>query len=98
MLELPEETRESTEAMRRVVGDQIKALSELREIIARHGKTLDISSPALGERQAMRQIEAPAMAVGGGEAMVSWSEGSSDAVPATPGARGGNRRLAGPRR
>ena len=49
VLELPEEARESADAMRRVVGDQIKALSELSEIINRHGKTLDISSPQLGE-------------------------------------------------
>jgi hypothetical protein len=49
VLELPEETRESTDAMRRVVSDQIRALSELSEIITRHGKTLDLSSPALGE-------------------------------------------------
>ena len=88
VLELPEETRESTEAMRRVIGDQIQALSELSEIIARHGKTLDISSPALGERQAVRQIEAPAMAVGGGDAMVSWSEGAS--TPSGEARRSGN--------
>ena len=82
VLELPEEARESTESMRRVIGDQIQALSELSEIIARHGKTLDISSPALGERQITRQIEAPAaaMAVGGGEALVQWSEGTAAAV------------------
>ena len=44
VLDLPEEARESTAAMRRVVGDQIEALSELSEIISRHGKTLDIST------------------------------------------------------
>src|SRR6185295_6270269 len=49
ILELPEETRESADAMRRVVSDQIRALSELSEIITRHGKTLDLSSPSLGE-------------------------------------------------
>src|SRR5690606_14637366 len=49
VLELPEETRQSAEAMRRVVADQITALNELSEIISRHGKTLDLSSPALGE-------------------------------------------------
>src|SRR4029079_5200561 len=49
ILELPEETRESADAMRRVVSDQIRALGELSEIITRHGKTLDLSSPALGE-------------------------------------------------
>jgi hypothetical protein len=40
--------------MRRVVGDQIKALSELSEIINRHGKSFDLSSPALGEPRAAR--------------------------------------------
>ena len=49
VLELPEEAREGAETMRRVVGDQIKALSDLSEIITRHGKQLDLSSPALGE-------------------------------------------------
>jgi hypothetical protein len=49
VLELPEEAREGAEAMRRVVGDQIKALTELSDIINRHGKNLDVSSPMLGE-------------------------------------------------
>jgi ABC-type transporter Mla subunit MlaD len=49
VLELPEEAREGAEAMRRVVGDQIKALTELSEIINRHGKNFDLSSPTLGE-------------------------------------------------
>jgi hypothetical protein len=38
--------------MRRVVGDQLKALSELSEIIGRHGKSFDVSTPALGEVRA----------------------------------------------
>jgi len=96
VLEMPEEARESTESMRRVIGDQIQALSELSEIIARHGKTLDISSPTLGERNISRQIEAPAaaMAVGGGEALVQWSEGpasgSGEAGRAPEARRPGN--------
>jgi hypothetical protein len=60
VLELPEEARESAEAMRRVVGDQIKALTELSEIINRHGKNLDLSSPALGEPRI--RLEATAVA------------------------------------
>jgi hypothetical protein len=52
VLELPEEAREGAEAMRRVVSEQIRALSELSEIINRHGKTLDLSSPSLGEPRA----------------------------------------------
>ena len=89
VLELPEEARESSESMRRVIGDQIQALSELSEIIARHGKTLDISSPALGERQVSRQIEAPVMATAvGGEAAAAWSDG---AAASRAGVGGGTR-------
>jgi hypothetical protein len=61
VLELPEEAREGAEAMRRVVGDQIKALTELSEIINRHGKNFDLSSPALGEPRI--RLEATAVAV-----------------------------------
>ncbi len=63
VLDLPEEARESAEAMRRVVGDQIKALSELSEIINRHGKTLDLSSPQLGEPRLAARPEATAVAL-----------------------------------
>ena len=45
VLELPAETRESADAMRRVVTDQLKALSELSEIVGKHGKSLDVSVP-----------------------------------------------------
>jgi hypothetical protein len=38
VFELPTETKESANAMRRVVADQIKALSELNDIVARHGR------------------------------------------------------------
>jgi hypothetical protein len=61
VLELPEEAREGAEAMRRVVGDQIRALTELSEIINRHGKNLDLSSPALGEPRI--RLEGTAIAV-----------------------------------
>ena len=47
--------------MRRVVGDQIKALSDLSEIITRHGKTLDLSSPALGEPRMRMDVPMHAM-------------------------------------
>ena len=81
VLDLPEEARESTEAMRRVVGDQIKALTELSEIISRHGKTIDISSPALGEprlQPAMRQVEAPQVAI------AAAAGGQSAPIPEIP--------------
>src|SRR5690606_25492051 len=61
VLELPEEAREGAEAMRRVVGDQLKALSELSEIIGRHGKWFDVSTPSLGEVRA----------AGGGETLIT---------------------------
>src|SRR5690606_14381105 len=44
VLELPTETRESADAMRRVVTDQLKALSELSDIVGKHGKSLDVSA------------------------------------------------------
>jgi hypothetical protein len=83
-MELPEEARESSESMRRVIGDQIQALTELAEIISRHGKALDVSSPSLGERPVARQVEtaAPAIAVGG-EAYSSWGDTARTARPAT---------------
>ena len=43
VFELPKETSEAAEAMRRVVGDQIKALKELAAVVAPHG--FDLSEP-----------------------------------------------------
>lgn len=45
VLELPHETRESAEAMRRVVSDQLKALAELNEIVTRHAREMDVVEP-----------------------------------------------------
>jgi hypothetical protein len=45
VLELPDETRESAESMRKVVADQIAALRELSEIVARSGKNVEPPSP-----------------------------------------------------
>ncbi len=42
---LPQETAEQTAAMRRVVADQIKALNELTDIVARSGHSYDLSDP-----------------------------------------------------
>jgi hypothetical protein len=85
VLELPEEAREGAEAMRRVVGDQIKALSELSEIINRHGKNLDLSSPALGEPRI--RIEATAVnadSSAGGPAATEAAAVSSRRAAAEP--------------
>ena len=78
VMELPEEARESSESMRRVIGDQIQALTELSDIISRHGKALDVSSPALGERPIARQMveSAPAVAVGA-ESYSAWNDASA---------------------
>ncbi|MEQ9688405.1 MAG: hypothetical protein RLO48_01625, partial [Bauldia litoralis] len=89
VLEMPEETRESAEAMRRVVGDQIKALSELSDIIARHGKTLDVYSPSLGEARAtpIHQIEMPAAAVAATAGGAPARSAPPPAAPPAPQAR-----------
>ncbi|HEY5226097.1 MAG TPA: hypothetical protein VIJ06_04820, partial [Methylovirgula sp.] len=42
---LPQETAEQAAVMRRVVADQIKALNELTDVVARSGRAYDISDP-----------------------------------------------------
>ena len=49
-MQLPEETKESTGAMRKAVSEQIKALKELSDIVAKSGRTFDVA-PARAERQ-----------------------------------------------
>lgn len=44
-MSLPQETAEQAAAMRRVVADQIKALNELTDVVARSGRAYDISEP-----------------------------------------------------
>jgi hypothetical protein len=61
VLELPQETAESTAQMRRVIVDQIEALAELNRIVARHGRALDAVEPV------RRDVE-PLYAAGGGRA------------------------------
>ena len=61
ILELPQETAESTAQMRRVIVDQIEALAELNRIVARHGRSLDAAEPARREAE-------PLFAAGGGRA------------------------------
>ncbi|MGO9684627.1 MAG: apolipoprotein acyltransferase, partial [Beijerinckiaceae bacterium] len=45
-ISLPQEAAEQAAAMRRVVADQIKALNELTEVVARSGRSYDLSEPA----------------------------------------------------
>ncbi len=44
ILELPGETEASAATMRRAVAEQIKALAELNEIVARQGQALDVAA------------------------------------------------------
>ncbi len=60
MFELPEETRSSTEAMRRAVSDQIRALRELSDIVSQSGRAFDVAdrsrpAPARPQREAAPQ-------------------------------------------
>ena len=45
VLELPQETSETAEAMRRVVSDQIRALKELAELVTDSGAAYDVAEP-----------------------------------------------------
>ena len=45
ILELPQDTAESTAQMRRVIVEQMDALAELNRIVARHGRSLDTVEP-----------------------------------------------------
>jgi hypothetical protein len=46
VLELPQETSEAANAMRRVVSDQIKALKELAAVVSASGASFDVAEPA----------------------------------------------------
>ena len=56
--ELPRETAEQAQNMRRVMADQIQALSELTEIVARSGRSLDLSLPQAAPAYETRPIPA----------------------------------------
>ena len=45
VLDLPKETTETAEAMRRVVSDQIRALKELASLVSESGATYDVAEP-----------------------------------------------------
>jgi len=45
VVEMPQEAKESTSAIRRAVSEQINALKELSEIVAKSGRTVDVSEP-----------------------------------------------------
>ena len=64
VLELPDETRESAEAMRQVVADQISALRDLSEIVARSGKAVEM--PVTQRLAAGNERTAASTSSGGG--------------------------------
>src|SRR5690606_20995362 len=57
VFDLPEETKESTSAMRRAVTEQINALKELSEIVARTGRLHDVADPSA---RSLPRLAAPA--------------------------------------
>ncbi len=63
-LELPQETAQQAAAMRRVVAEQIKALNDLTDIVARSGRVYDlaepVAAPAVARAEPPRQIATPA--------------------------------------
>jgi hypothetical protein len=54
ILDLPEETRNNADAMRRVVADQISALNALADVVKRQTGTLDISGPGVSLTRSYR--------------------------------------------
>jgi hypothetical protein len=74
ILELPQETAESTAQMRRVIVDQIEALAELNRIVARHGRSLDAVEP-------LRRDVEPIYAAGGGRAQARQVRQDSGPAP-----------------
>ena len=87
VLELPQETAESTAQMRRVIVDQIEALAELNRIVARHGRALDAAEP-------MRREAEPAYATAAAAARCGRS-GRTSPPPPQPRGRARHHRRAG---
>ena len=83
VLELPQETAESTAQMRRVIVDQIEALAELNRIVARHGRSLDAVEPA----RRGRDEAAPLAIVGGRSEPAPRSEPPPRPEPRSAAAR-----------
>jgi hypothetical protein len=59
VLDLPQETSETTEAMRRVVSDQIRALKELAALVSDSGATYDVVEPSATTAVADARFEKP---------------------------------------
>jgi hypothetical protein len=59
-LELPREASEQTSAMRRVISEQIKALNELTDIVAKSGRAYDVVEPRRQESGRQESTREPA--------------------------------------
>ena len=55
VIEMPQEAKELTTAIRRAVGEQIKALKELSDIVAKSGRTIDVSDKPQPQPQPQAQ-------------------------------------------
>ena len=47
IIDMPDEARANADAMRKVVADQITALSALADVVRRHGDRVDLSGPGI---------------------------------------------------
>jgi hypothetical protein len=59
VLDLPQETSETADAMRRVVSDQIRALKELAALVSDSGATYDVVEPTAMTAVAGARVEKP---------------------------------------
>ena len=57
VLELPKETSDAANAMRRVVSDQIRALKELAAVVTSSGGTFDVATPEIAPSSAPSRAE-----------------------------------------
>src|SRR5262249_18285146 len=55
ILDLPDETRNNADAMRRVVSDQIAALNALADVVKRQTGTVDFSGPGISSAGSLRE-------------------------------------------
>jgi hypothetical protein len=91
IFELPQETADTAAQMRRVVVEQIDALTELNRIVSRHGRAIDaVQAPA---RPSVREEGIAAVASATGQRIASRTEngslgGGSTAAPSGTSSRG----------
>jgi hypothetical protein len=84
ILELPQETAESAAQMRRVIVDQIEALAELNRIVARHGRSLDVTEPARRAAAREETSEPPRRAAARDDGMIPGSNERVEAPRPAP--------------